>query len=106
MGVVTMNSSERAIIRKFLAAYQASVTTSPSGCVVASRQLASDVKDVVEMDNEVIETMLVGPNFNLNLWIRDLKTLDKKDLVSVRDELDNQLDYASHELRTRQEGGR
>ena len=63
--------------------------------------MASGIKDVVEMDNEVLETMLVGPNFHLNLWIRDLKTLNRNDLIAVHDELDNQLEYASYELKKR-----
>ena len=96
-----MNSSECAVIRNLLADYETSVATSPSGYVVASERLASDIKDVVEMDNLIIEPMLVGPNFHLNLWIRDLKTLNRKDLVAVRDELDNQLEYASYELKKR-----
>ncbi len=96
-----MNSSERAVIRNLLADYETSVATSPSGYAVASQQLASGIKDVVEMDNEVLETMLVGPNFHLNLWIRDLKTLNRNDLIAVHDELDNQLEYASYELKKR-----
>jgi len=92
-----MNSSERAVIRKLLTDYETNV--------IGPERLTSGIRDVVEMDNWIIEPMLVGPNLHLNLWIRDLKTLDRKDLVAVRDELDNQLEYASHELGRRETDG-
>ena len=89
-----MNRSECAVVREILANYKTGVIT--------SEQLVGGITDVVERANTILEPILVNKQgLYLNMWIRDLKTLSREDLVSVRDELDNQLDYASHELSKR-----